>query len=335
MHPLGKIKDIPLEKIKLLLSEVTKVLRNEKSLLQLSTPNHGNLTVCGDVHGQFADVEHIFQHGGIPSTDNVYLFNGDLVDRGPQSLEIVLTLMAYKLLDNKSVYILRGNHETVSVNSRYGFKGEVFEMFGSDVYEDIASAFNQLPYAAVLHDDTLVVHGGPVGCNDYTNLEEIECIRRGALRNIHDSITRFTHLLFFNTVIFLIGTEPVRGSLEESLLWSDPADKSSSRGASTYRSDLSGLSRSPRGAGYVYDNFYTTTVLERNGLKNLIRSHEVVDVGCESFHDGLGYTVFSASNYCGLGNQGAFMRWSNSGDENDRGELIITRYIVPSSHVNR
>lgn len=215
-----------------------------------------------------------------------------------------MTLLAYKLLDNNSVYILRGNHETVLINSRYGFKGEVLEIFGSDVYEDIASAFNQLPYAAVLHGDTLVVHGGPVGCNDYTNLEAIECITRGA--------------------------EPQRGSLEESLLWSDPADSSSCRGGSSYRyrADLSGLSRSPRGAGYVYDHSYTMTMLERNGLRNLVRSHEVVDAGCESFHDGLGYTVFSASNYCGLGNQGAIMRWSNRGDENYRGELKISRYRV-------
>ena len=176
---LGNIREIPTDKVKLLLSEARKVFSNEPSLLQLNTPAEGNMTVCGDVHGQFVDVEHIFELGGVPSSDNVFIFNGDLVDRGSQSLEIVLTLFAHKLLDNKSVYVLRGNHETVSINSRYGFKGEVLEMFGVDVYEDIASVFNQLPYAAVLHEDTLVVHGGPVGCNDYVNLEAIECIKRG------------------------------------------------------------------------------------------------------------------------------------------------------------
>ena len=90
-----------------------------------------NMTVCGDVHGQFVDVEHIFELGGVPSSDNVFIFN-DLVDKS-QSLEIVLTLFAHKLLDNKSVYVLRGNHETVSINSRYGFKGEVLEMFGEGI----------------------------------------------------------------------------------------------------------------------------------------------------------------------------------------------------------
>ena len=104
----------------------------------------------------------------------------------------------------------------------------------------------------------------------------------------------------------------------------------SSGDKSTYRPDLLGLSRNPRGAGYVYDGSFTMTVLEKNGLKNLVRSHEVVDTGCESFHDGLGHTVFSASNYCGLGNQGAFMRWSRISDAKNRGELSIVRYCLSS-----
>ena len=143
-----------------------------------------------------------------------------------------------------------------------------------------------------------------------------------------------------------IGSEPERGSLEESLLWSDPTDTLSSGSRSSYHSDLSGLSRSPRGAGYVFDDSYTTTVLERNGLKKLVRSHQVVDAGCESFHDGLGYTIFSASNYCGLGNQGAVMRWSNvkkenavgsgsdSSDHDRRGTLSIVRYRISGSKVD-
>ena len=330
---VGKIKDVPISSIKLLLHKATKVLSAESSLLRLTTPAQGNLTICGDVHGQFADVEHIFKLGGVPSSGNVYLFNGDLVDRGPQSLEIVLTLLAYKLLDNNSVFILRGNHETTPINTRYGFKREVIEMFGHDVYDDIASVFNQLPYAAVLHGETLVVHGGPVGCNDYVNLQAIECIQRGtnytgtlSFNNVNRALIHAIFLCFINNLIYYIGAEPERGSLEESLLWSDPADTHTSRGRPAYRPNLLGLSRSPRGAGYVYDDSYTMTVLTKNGLQNLVRSHEVVDTGCESFHDGLGYTVFSASNYCSLGNQGAIMRFSHNSDKNERGELKILRY---------
>lgn len=108
------------------------MMKLEKPLLRLSTPVGGNLTVLGDVHGQFVDVLKVFRLNGLPSKDNVYVFNGDLVDRGPQGLEIVLMLLAFKLMmKSEGLYILRGNHETARMNSQYGFEKE-FRRFGID-----------------------------------------------------------------------------------------------------------------------------------------------------------------------------------------------------------
>ena len=42
----------------------------------MKIPAESSFTVCGDVHGQFYDLLHIFELNGLPSEENPYLFNG-------------------------------------------------------------------------------------------------------------------------------------------------------------------------------------------------------------------------------------------------------------------
>ena len=66
----------------------------------------------------YRDLLLIFEAGG-PPADNVYIFNGDFVDRGEYGLELLITLICYAILYPDSFILNRGNHEDSAVNVRY------------------------------------------------------------------------------------------------------------------------------------------------------------------------------------------------------------------------
>lgn len=114
-----KLVQLPEAQLGLLCASVRDVFLSQGSLLELEAP----IKVCGDIHGQYYDLLRFFEYGGFPPESN-YLFLGDYVDRGKQSIETIALLFAYKVKFPENMFLLRGNHETASVTRIYGFFDE-------------------------------------------------------------------------------------------------------------------------------------------------------------------------------------------------------------------
>lgn len=253
-----------------ILLQVRDLLKVMPSLVDINVPNGKQFTVCGDIHGQFYDLLNIFELNGLPSEDNPYLFNGDFVDRGSFSVEVILVLFAFKCMCPTGLYLSRGNHESRSMNKIYGFEGEVKSKYNESMVELFAEVFCCLPLAHVLNDKIFVVHGG---------LFSVDGIKLDDIR----AIDRFR--------------EPPEEGLMCEILWSDPQPRK-------------GRGPSKRGVGLSFGEDVTKRFLQENNLELVVRSHEVKEEGYEIEHDGKLITVFSAPNYCDqMGNKGAFINF--------------------------
>jgi len=230
------------------------------------------INVCGDIHGQFYDLAHIFELAGTPSPTNMFLFNGDFVDRGSYGVESFLTLLSWKLLYPKHFFMSRGNHEGKTLQRIYGFEGELNAKLsgGGELFDMFQEVFNSIPLAHVIGGKVYVVHGGLFSKHG-VKIEELQKPSRD--KELPDT------------------------GLMHEMLWSDPHPQRHPDWA-----------QSKRGAGVSFGPGVTEKFLEDNGLDYMIRSHEVKDEGYEVEHGGKLITVFSAPNYCDtIGNKAAYI----------------------------
>lgn len=247
------------------------LLDRTPTVVDVPVPSGTSITVCGDVHGQYYDLLNIFELNGPPSETNPYLFNGDFVDRGSFSVEVILTLFAYKLAYPEHMHLNRGNHESRNMSKMYGFEGETKAKYSMAIAEAFSEVFCLLPLCAVLERKIFVVHGG-LFVNDGVTLADLRKVDRKR--------------------------EPPDSGLMSEMLWSDPQT-------------WPGRAPSKRGVGCSFGPDVTKDFLRDNNLEMVVRSHEVKPEGFEVTHDGHLVTIFSAPNYCDtVGNKGAFIRFT-------------------------
>jgi serine/threonine-protein phosphatase with EF-hands len=282
-----------IKSVQKILRVVYKSLKDRPNISEITIKRGEKLTVVGDIHGQLADLFHILDESGWPSATNKYVFNGDFVDRGIQGIEVVCVLLALFAAMPEYVFLNRGNHEDHAICCVYGFQRECKEKYDELTFGMFVEVFRHIPLFAVVNDALFIVHGGlfhdvnaklqdlkDIDRSDYTAKPPIPYPDCTEGMTANDSRKEYLK------------------QLQRDALWSDP-------------NDMEVLAKNQRGSGVVFGPEVTKRFLTNNGLSMIIRSHECVREGFDLPYSGnakhlLG-TIFSASNYCGGQNEGAYL----------------------------
>lgn len=283
------------------------LLETQDTMVQIDLP----CKVFGDTHGHLRDVLMFFSIYGTPGADpNLhFVFNGDFVDRGHHQLEVVGLLFALKVLMPNRVWLVRGNHEELKMNKRYGFfdhcTRRLGDSFGAKTFDLFQKAFDMLPLACLIDTRILVVHGG-VGDGKW-NVNDLLSIKRPLTS---DDIHMEGHNHIFN------------------ILWSDPIEDDDARETDTF-----GVHDSPRDTKAARFGWNVTkTFCALNGLRLVIRSHQCKKqgMGYDVMHDNMLVRVFSARDYEHHANDSAILSIKSVEDGSERGRLCIRPQVLKS-----
>ncbi len=329
-----------------------KPIRNKKT--------QPRLVLVGDQHGTWNVLDTILEEN--PEIEkNVYVFNGDYVDRGSFGFEIFVYLLLLKVLYPKNFYLLRGNHEITETTNVYQFLAEIQLKYSSQaqaVFTMSSWMFRQLPLAAVIDKSVFVVHGG-LGRPPFTiaGLNEINRFRDPAptpIRMTEPAVGMGETDVDVDEA--MMDMDAKEGKKEEEEEKKDAKEsESDSDSDSDIDSDSSptadaeetllldvlwsdpdteqdlpdGASWGPnvfRNTGILFNKDYVEEFLDREGLSMVIRSHSYEPSGYKSHWGGVCHTLFSVPNYIsGQPSNGAYLTFFPSKTRPD----FVVRTIRP------
>lgn len=247
--------DMTAEDMVEIIKKVRPIVEKEENMISIE----GDAVVVGDLHGDFEAAVSIVDTWK-DLTSDFLVFLGDYVDRGEHQLETINFLLGLKCVYPDTVFLLRGNHETASVNSYYGFSSvcaKVFDDKSKSMYNRYNILFSYFS-PVCLCEKIFLVHGGiPQVLN---KLEDLNDLDKGDLDADQDILGQ--------------------------LLWNDP-----SKHHEGFKINWT------RGIHYTYGKKVFLNFLKRHGLDMVIRAHEVFPEGYTYFFDRKLLSIFSSPHY--------------------------------------
>ncbi|KAF0717938.1 Aste57867_2000 [Aphanomyces stellatus] len=123
------------------------------------TPPDARVLVVGDVHGCFDELQSLLQACAYMPPEDVLVFVGDLVNKGPKSVQVV------RFVRESGALCVRGNHDDAALNAYYTrhSKPDARYSYVHDLSDADVEFLEQLPFTIDLPQvNAMVVHAGIV-----------------------------------------------------------------------------------------------------------------------------------------------------------------------------
>ena len=227
--------------------------RSSPNVLDIPTDN---VIFIGDLHGELqcalAVQRYIKKYN-----KHHFVFLGDYADRGPEQIETFNLVMAMTLSNPKRVIMLRGNHESESVATQYGFYNTVTRAYSFDVFKHYSRVFEVLPIAVYKQASLFACHGGVP--EDISSIAEIQGLNR-------------RHPNFPDDIIF-------------QMVWNDPK-----------KNDFMFRPNPRSGRARIFGKAAFTKFMKDINAQVMFRAHEVFPQGYQTFFDNKLVSVFSSTS---------------------------------------
>lgn len=142
-------------------------IRDERNGININSEG-SDVIIVGDTHGDFNSTKHIINYFLQLLKINPYkkiLFLGSYVDKGYDNVKNFIVICALKATFPNNVYMLRGNHEDLGLNTWCGLFDEIKSKYShcgsvNELSAQFKSVYDNLPLAAILDEKIFCVHGG-------------------------------------------------------------------------------------------------------------------------------------------------------------------------------
>ena len=287
---------------------ISKIINPIKFKPAVVRIDKGPVLWVGDIHGFYDNITHAIEMAKENSV-SALIFLGDYVDRGPLQTQSLINI-AYSFAISEGykgsfdfidplfqesfpfkIIALKGNHEDIAVNKRYGFLSEINEIYGNsnlkNIIRSLEIVYEHFPIMVETTWGTLGVHGGIPEFKSFNNTIELETMK--TLRKLKIPIKHNPPALLKMELKMTI----------EQFLWNDPHEKLSNEHVI--------FSDSMRGSPYKVFNQKAFNVFKENlGYKRLVRGHESSRGAFDSLWNDTLIHIFSAFPYFGNCNTPAF-----------------------------